>query len=390
MDKSWDINAALAGKAYDAFNDEKAVLNFFNQVMKLWIEPEILKRKQRGTPLPENFKMYRCLIRLPQDRDPIVEFNEEAELIALAKFAPGTVKKKGEFIYIHEVKEIGKILPPEVEGKRVDFICMYLTDNGYQIFFDFTQSSRSGIVTGKEENWELGDMIADFQRRILTERVIRIHDKAQALLRKIGLWAAPALLPYPLNRILYQLSEDDTRGARKTLVEHCTPEFIENLSFKWQAVKEFEEREELIQEALDAHKRGQYRLSIYALIPQVEGIITDWVYTRLPRNEVPWRQESKTKKFSDIVVERPSITYIYKKIVESAVDFIVQGPVLKTFKNWFENSDEVFPGRHFLQHGRYDDSLFTNENSIKLFLLLDTIYHIISVQPESGTDCDNE
>jgi hypothetical protein len=389
MVKSWDISTALAGKMYDAFNDEKASSNFFNQVVKLWIEPEISKRKQKGI-LPKNFKMYRCLIRMPQDRDPIVEFNNEVRLKALAKFAPGTVKKRGEFVYVSEIKEIGKILPPEVEGKRVDFVYIYSTDDGYQIFFDFTQSSPSGITTGEEDNWELGDMIADFQRRILTERVIRIHDEAQALLQKIGLWAAPALLPYPLNRILYQLSEEDTGGARKTLVEHCTPEFIENLSPKWQVVKEFKERNGLIQEALDAHKKGQYRLSIYALIPQVEGIITDWIYTKLPKNKIPWRQVSKTKTFRDIIVERPSITYIYKKIVESAVDFTVKGPFLKTFKNWFEEFDETFPGRHFLQHGKYDDSLFTSENSIKLFLLLDTVFHIISVQSELGNDYDNK
>jgi hypothetical protein len=385
MDESWDINAAFFEKRHDIFNDENASLNFFNQVMKLWIEPEISKRKQQ-TILPEGFKICRCLIRLPQDRDPIVEFNDEGGLKALVKVVPGTVKKKGELVYVHEIKEIGKVLPPEVEGKRVDFVYIYSTGHGYQIIFDFTQSSPSEKIIGKEENWELGDMVADFQRRILTEKVIRIHDKAQALLQKIGLWAAPALLPYPLNRILHQLSEDDTEGARKILVEHCTPEFIENLSPKWQAVKEFEKRNKLIQEALDAHKKGQFRLSIYALLPQIEGIITDWIYTKLPRNEIPWHQKSKTKKFGELILERPSITNIYKRMVESAVDFTVEGPILKTFKNWFEKFDETFPGRHFLQHGRYDDSLFTNENSIKLFLLLDTIFHILSVQSKLNND----
>jgi len=34
-----------------------------------------------------------------------------------------------------------------------------------------------------------------------------------------------------------------------------------------------------------------------------------------------------------------------------------------------------------VEHGKYDDSLFTEENSIKLFLLIDTIYHIVSTQP---------
>ena len=228
----------------------------------------------------------------------------------------------------------------------------------------------------------MGDMIADFQQRILTEKVIRILDKELALLQEIGLWAAPALLPYPLNKILYQLSKGDTEGARKTLVEYCTPEFIESLSSGWWAIKQLEERKELIQEALNAHKRGQYRLSIYALLPQIEGIITDWIHTRVPENEIPRRQESKTKKFRDVVLGRTSITSIYKRVVESAVDFTIEGPVLKTFKNWFDELDDVFPGRHFLLHGRYDDSLFVDENSIKLFLLIDTIYRIIFVQLE--------
>ncbi len=113
---------------------------------------------------------------------------------------------------------------------------------------------------------------------------------------------------------------------------------------------------------------------------RVEGIITDWIYTRLPEDEIPWRQESKTKKFRDVVLERHSVTYIYRRVVESAIDFTVEGPVLKTFKKWFDRIDDVFPSRHVLQHRRYDDSLFTHENSIKLFLLIDTIYHIISVQ----------
>jgi hypothetical protein len=47
-------------------------------------------------------------------------------------------------------------------------------------------------------------------------------------------------------------------------------------------------RKKLLQDSLDAHKMGKYGLSIHALLPQVEGIITDWVYEKLPDSEVPW------------------------------------------------------------------------------------------------------
>lgn len=198
------------------------------------------------------------------------------------------------------------------------------------------------------------------------------------LLQKIGLWVAPALLPYPISKIVKHLVEGDIDGARATLLEYCTPEYIDSLSSKWWTVEQFGKRKKLIQRALDAHKGGQHDLSIHALLPQIEGIITDWIYTKLPENEIPYRQESKTKKFKDLVLNRPTTTFTYRRIVESAVDFIVRGPVLKTFKRWLAQIDEAFPGRHFVQHGKYDDSLFTEENSAKLFLLLDSVYHIIS------------
>ena len=53
------------------------------------------------------------------------------------------------------------------------------------------------------------------------------------------------------------------------------------------------------------------------------------------------------------------------------------GPVLETLGSWLERIDEAFPHRHVVEHGKYEEALFTEENSIKLFLLLDTVFHII-------------
>lgn len=359
--------------------DEKGAQNLFDQINKLWIEPEVSRRKQAES-LPKNFKIFRCLIKLPKDNTPIIDFNDEIKFVASLKIGRNSIKK-GEPIYLHDVQEISAVSPPEVDGLRVAFIYLFWTGHAYQILFDFTPNVPDEMISKEEkEAWHFDKMIAESLQAILTEKVIRIHDHTQTLLQNNGLWAVPSLLPYPLSKIVTQLEKGDTEGACNTLREYCTSEFIEKLSNKWWTIEQFNIRKKLLLAALNAHKEGKYELSIHALLPQIEGIITDWVYTKLPEKEIPWRQESKTKKFQDLVLDKPLTTFTYKRIVESTVDFIVGGPTLKIFKRWLDEIDGAFPNRNVVSHGRYDESLFTEENSIKLFLMIDTVYHIISAQ----------
>ncbi|MBE7552456.1 MAG: hypothetical protein HS126_15410 [Anaerolineales bacterium] len=188
----------------------------------------------------------------------------------------------------------------------------------------------------------------------------------------------PKLISTSAEFLVNQITEDDIEGARATLIKHCPSEFIENLSLKWWQIPQFENRKNLIQDALHAHKEGRYRLSIRALLPEIEGIITDWIYTKLPEDQVPWRPESKAKKFRDLAFDTPMATYTYRRIIEAAIDFVTNGPVMEEFKRWFDAVNTSFPNRHAVVHGKYDETLYTEENSIKIFLLLDTIYHIIS------------
>jgi len=362
---------------------KEGVQNFFKQIMKLWVEPEI-KRRRQTTGLPHDFKIFHCLIRFPKDRRPIVEFNNEIGWIASIKKAPGTSFEKGQPVHLHEIQKIVAVNPPEVDGHRVAFIYFFWTgrDQEYKIIFDFTPKIPEKRVSEKDKKaWMFSKAIAESLQAVLTRKTISIHPDMQMILQKIGLWVVPALLPYPMSKIMKQLAEDKIEEASTTLLEHCTSEYIETLSSKWWTIEQYEKRKKLILHALDAHKNKQYDLSIHALLPQIEGIITDWIYTKLPETEIPWRQKSKTRKFKDLVLSRPPTAFTYRRIVESTINFILGGPVLNTFKQWLEQIDKAFPGRHVVQHGKYDESLFTEENSIKLFLLLDTVHFIIT----SGT-----
>ena len=178
---------------------------------------------------------------------------------------------------------------------------------------------------------------------------------------------------------MFQLEKNNIDGAKSTLISYCNPDFFSKISVNWWTLKEFELRKPLIESAMSAHREGRYTLSIPALLPQIEGIVTDWVYTQMPENLIPWKIESKTRKFQEIVLSKTT-PLSYQCIVNSTINFILGGPVLSTFKRWVDDIEKAFPNRHVVEHGRYDPCLYTEENSLKLLLLIDTLYYIISKQ----------
>lgn len=352
--------------------DEEGARNFLDQIFEIWIEPEIARRGRTGEP-QQSTAIDRCLIKLPRDMPPIITFNSEIDWIAKVVVPPHTSIEKGQYVLLHQIQEITDVQPPVLDSKPVPFVYLYREGLAYHIVFDFAPNEAD-----MQEGWKFGKAIAESLQQVLIERTVRVQDSLKALLRAHGLWAAPALLPYPLSRIAKQLEEGDTEGAHLTLREYCTPEFLAETTSKWWSIEQFAVRRQLIEDALGAHREGKYRLSIPALLPHLEGIITDWIFTQLPEDNVPWGTESKTKRFRDLVLDKPPTVSTYERIVSSVIDFIVDGPVLQTFRRWLDQIERAFPNRHVVEHGRYDDSLFDQENSIKLFLLLDTVYYILS------------
>jgi hypothetical protein len=358
--------------------DRESAQNFARQTHELWIEPEIAKRREAGV-LPDNFTIQRCLIKVPKGKAPIVLFNDEITWLAKARRGDGQPLTPGADLFLHELQEIEMVEPPEVDGQRVAFIFIFWNGFDFQACFDFTPNHPDQEVEQKPEDWQLGKFIASYLQAIMTEKAIYVYDAMQDQLHKMGLWAAPALLPYPLSKIAKHLEDNEVAEARSTLLTYCTPSFIQQLVDKWWTVDVFVQRRKLIEEAIQAHNFRFYHLSIHALLPHTEGIITDWEYSlNSSEGSIPFRTESKTKKFRDMALGDDPTTLTYRRIVESTCTFILDGPVLKTFKKWLDDLDFAFPNRHVMGHGRYDEALYTEENSIKVFLLLDTIYHIIA------------
>jgi hypothetical protein len=342
----------------------------FQNIDRDFIQPEISRRKTEGE-FPQDFKIWECLIRLPKDRPSIVEFNQEFGWRVQPEMAPGTTLEMGRVVYAHEVQKLAKVLPPEVDGKRVAFIYLFWSGYWYNVLFDF--SPNDPAFDPDQGEFELGKVIADHLQQKMIEIVVGLSRNAQAQLHQIGLWTATSLLPNPMARIIERVGNGEPEQARAILVDHCNANFIAELVETWKPIGAFDHRIELFRDAVFAHKERRFRLSIYALIPQVEGVIVDWLHHAILPEEIPWRVESRVKKFRDVIEDMPQVVYAYREAFESVSEFLLDGPPLQIFRKWLERIDPSFPGRNVVSHGRYVEELFTEENSIKLFLLLDTL-----------------
>lgn len=368
--------------------DEAGAANLLDQVHKLWVTPEVRRRYGDKGP-PEGFSICQCLIRLPPDAPPIVEFNNEIQWLAEVRKPVGIAFDRGDAVLLHHIEEILSVRPPEYKGRQVAFICVQKrSDGGFTVVFDSTPSLPDYVVLPESEKWKYSDLVCRYLNAVIEERVIVAHDRKQQALASIGLWAAPALIPYPLSLCVQHLENNIPEAARAAVVQFCTPQWLEERAGTWGVVPELAARSPLVQQAVQAHKRGEYILAIHTIVPQIEGIVSDWIIRSSPEGTVNFRQQSKTKHFRDAVLDNDSFAFSYRRAVESAMSFILDGPVLETFKNWMDSPNSAFPNRNVVGHGRFDPSLFTEENSIKAFLLLDTLAFIIA-QKDGTTQTTN-
>lgn len=354
--------------------DEEASKAIVRQMHQHWIGPELDARAKAGS-LPQDFRITRSLIRLPKNGKPIVEFNEEVSLSARVKVPDDCEPTAGDTACLDNIEYVDRVYPPEVDGVRVAFFYAQWVGGKYAVFFDLTPN-HDDFPVQPADGWDMGKSIGLAVHGSMVELAIAMHESVQADLTKIGLWAAPALLPYPLSKIVGLVKAGDEAGARTVLVGHCTAERLSEMVTAWWGVPAFDVRRILFEQAMSAHLAGHYCLSISTLIPHLEGVLTDWLHSTVP--DPKWRQDSKTRQFRDVIASYLDATPTYRRVMESAVGFILDGPALADFTSWYASFDTSFANRHVVGHGRFDPAVYSEENSVKLFLMLDTLRQLIS------------
>lgn len=341
------------------------------QIYKLFIKPELAKR---STTSPIDFsKVYKVLIKLPKEKDPIVEFNEEIGFTYRVEETEKGSRNQGESLNYYDIKEIKEILPPKVDNRSVAFIYAWRIRDRIHFAFDFSPKHPDF-----DENTH--ELSAGIRRRLhceILEFILIPVKNTEDKLLKIGMAIFPALIPFPINIMVKHLNEGETDKASQAIENHCDSDFIERLIKNWYSVDILKDRQLLFDEALQAHSCGLYHIAINALIGQIEGIITDWLHRTLGDDEAKKYRGYKTRfeKFKCIVEDVVSLEYVEELILQSICKFLVSPEtILQRSGEWESPSiNPNAPSRHIIQHGKYIPAYYTMANSIKIFLMIDSI-----------------
>lgn len=217
------------------------------------------------------------------------------------------------------------------------------------------------------------EIVREIARDYLANLELNLNE-IHILLQKVRLWEVPALFPIPLLDIISHLEKDHIATALDIFIKHCnTPIFLQDLIFKWWQLAEFKIQKKSIHLALEHHRKSQYNSVISLLLPLFERILRIWGCEN-------YSLPQETKEVPNLVLERPVTPLLYNLILEPLLAFPISNLVYdpQIVQNWMEEIDKEFPTRQVGDFGKYDESLFTIDNSLKLFLALDTIFALMA------------
>ncbi len=344
----------------------------WSQFYKLFVEPELEKRSDVAWS-----DIHKVLIKLPQDKEPIVEFNDEVQF----KYAveDPVARNKGDVLKYYDIREIKEILPPKVDDRYVAFVYAWRSGDYINFAFDCTPN-HSDFDKNEHKLAEALSLRLYYEAmEVIMSPVFETHKQ----LALIGLPLCPELIPFPLNKIVKHIRANELDAALKLIEVHCDDTFLEELVQKWYSREMPRERRALYDQALKTHVCDLYVVTMNALMGEFEGIITEWLTKDLAGVEVTdlGSYRKKFEKFKSIVETAIPLETIEHKVLQSITKFLISPDTLLQKFNiaeWNNPSINVNnPSRHIIQHGKHVPEYYTKINSIKMFLVIHSIYWCI-------------
>lgn len=202
--------------------------------------------------------------------------------------------------------------------------------------------------------------------------LLKEERELDSVLRKNGWWILPRDITGPIQRELLTLDKNKESGEVDTYLCSLFKEnnhlLLEAKLADWTKTPYLAERKQIVQECLWAHKNAKYTLCIPSLLAIVDGLPRTLLID-LPTKNPSHNVTTKMKDFSAFyrTTEPELWGESFSVIID---DFIYQH-----FR--FGSKKPRTPlNRHGIMHGEIFD-YGTETNSLKLFLMVDTIQHFI-------------
>jgi hypothetical protein len=191
-------------------------------------------------------------------------------------------------------------------------------------------------------------------------------------LRHYHWWPVPGLPSGFYQGILDLIEQEQTRGINRYICDWFRWNRYRRLGRmvrRWDGNEYFCRRRAIYHQALMAHRRHWYNLTVPALIPLVEGIARDYL-----------QEEHGITERRGLTAVRDALD---RNIPESVFREELQQALIRFLtSSTFADTDDVLPSgyelnRHGVAHSRHL-RYGTEANSLRCFLLLETLYQFIA------------
>jgi len=225
------------------------------------------------------------------------------------------------------------------------------------------------------------DFSKDLQKSF--ERTEQLSEEIGPVLQEAGFWIAPSI-PIKILRIIVEMGRNGETNPDKIaqlfvdVLEQDDYTVLRSMVNRWENNPYFKKRILIIMDALEAHINGKFTLSIPALLPMIEGILTEIVGRRPTQGErmTDWIQIAIDDMCSDFMqasLKNVILTYLIGYTGYKSIEKEYFTP--DEFPKWLEEngySAKDILNRHAILHGVHIDYA-SKENSLRAFMILDVL-----------------
>ncbi len=343
---------------------ELMVYRPLSQMVQLFVLPEIDRRVDSGAipevDLPLQLLQFRVVEPGPRHT---VELNDEVQLTFRVKAKKAV--KAGEPVHLDEIDAASTVLlPPIVDGTPRSFFLLLSAFLNLQTAFDFTQGGPGPI--GPPMLFPAAQLV-QMQRFLETVQPV---EKFRELAR-LNWPPAPGYFPSVIAHA--HENPDDLKRPQfaAKVADTYDADFWQQQLDLWGQTKLFPGRSQYIRKAVDEYCEDDWISSICVIVPQFEGIISD--YLRTVGEEPKSRFKEMVSQLRTLVFSRKVLLFP-SPVLELILGFLETG-------TFWQNADSIDDpkqqiNRHGIVHGVFT-GFETRDVALKYLVLVDALALLI-------------
>ncbi len=348
-----------------------------SDLVNVYVLPEVESRCQKGildvSKLPIEVGQFLIIQgKLPDGKvENIIKFNEEVNLQHKVKLKRPVEKKEiGSIILLSDIyPDECFIVPPKHNGKDAAyFLCQSML---FDFFLCFDCEPNAPDFNEAEARNLIKYPVLDFINLKNFFQQVKPIEKLKSLASNN--WP-PAPGYHPHTFVFMHKNQTVALNDKeffKIVSRSYSQEYWKNKIEFWEETNFFPNRIQYIKKAIDAHFQNDYISSIYVIVPQFEGIISNYIKECGERPDSDF--EKSVIQLRKILLSR-KILMFRKDLLDVIIDFLATGSFWKPTGRISDPTKIV--NRHGIAHGVFT-GFESEEVSLKYLILFDALWFLL-------------